>query len=296
MPTISFNVAKKKVIKKETPKTHGFSTVDYKRLCVYAHYYDNEDKPFYIGQGTIARAFSFSKSIRNKLWKNKVKQESLVHIKILNIDITEEESIKIEKELIKKYGLLVNNTGCLTNENNGGKNCQIGKDNYFYNKHFYKENNGNYNNKYSYNSLSIPILQINVLGEIVKEWASATEAEEKGNFIASCINQCCNGKRHIHKWFQWVYKKDYDANKDYEYKPGLTNEKLYILESVYHDLKGNRVIIKAYGSKELTKKGFNRNKVSDVINGRAKTHKGYYCIDFFNSPKEIKEKYIKYLK
>ena len=94
MPIIDFKIANKKIISKETPKTHGFSIKDYNRICVYAHYYNNEINPFYIGQGTIARAFAFSNNIRNKSWKNKVKQKELIHVEIINIDITIEESIK----------------------------------------------------------------------------------------------------------------------------------------------------------------------------------------------------------
>lgn len=28
------------------------------RICTYIHYYDNETVPFYIGQGTLNRAFN----------------------------------------------------------------------------------------------------------------------------------------------------------------------------------------------------------------------------------------------
>lgn len=40
-------------------------------------------------------------------------------------------------------------------------------------------------------------MQIDILGNIVREWSSATEASEKGNFHAGPIAACCKGKRHI---------------------------------------------------------------------------------------------------
>ena len=294
MPTFDFKIANKKVIGKETPKTHGFKTIDLKRICVYAHYYDDEQNPFYIGQGTISRAFSFSDNIRNKSWKDKVKQKELVHVKIINIDITIEESIAIEKELIKKYGLLIDNTGCLTNENNGGKNCQIGKDNYFYDKHFIGEDNSNYGNKYNLNSNSKPILQINIMGDIIKEWSSATEAEEKGGFIASCINLCCIGKRHIHKNYQWIYKKDFNDKFDYEYIPGKTNNGIYIGFPIGHIGDITKIII-LYNTKQAASLGFRLANVNQVCHGNKKSHKGYVFKNFFDMCTYDKHKYLPYI-
>lgn len=294
MPTIDFKIANKKVINKETPKTHGFGTKDYNRICVYAHYYDNEINPFYIGQGTIARAFAFSNNIRNKSWKNKVKQKELVHVEIINIDITIEESIKIEKELIKKYGLIIDNTGCLTNENKGGKNCQIGRNNYFYNKHFINENNPNYGNKYNFNSNSKPILQINIMGDIIKEWSSATEAEEKGNFIASCINQCCTGKRHIHRNYQWIYKKDFNINNDYEYIPGKTNNGIYIGFPINYINDITKIIV-LHNAKQAKQLGFRLSNVNQVCHGNKKSHKGYVFKNFFDMCTYDKRKYLPYI-
>ena len=81
-------------------------------ICVYLHYYDKEDKPFYIGQGTLTRAFDVCKSKRRtKAWKNKVKDENLVNVVIYKMDITKAESLKLEKELIYKYS----NDNCLVN-------------------------------------------------------------------------------------------------------------------------------------------------------------------------------------
>lgn len=64
------SVSKRK--RTNTAGSQGYLTKDLDKLCVYAHYYKNEDKPFYIGQGTIARAFDVTFTNRNSAWNNKV--------------------------------------------------------------------------------------------------------------------------------------------------------------------------------------------------------------------------------
>lgn len=271
---------------KEVPSKYGYKYTDLQRICVYFHYYDDEEKPFYIGQGTINRAFNFLQ--RNKCWKDKVKDVSKVKVEIKHVDISVEESIKLEKEYIEKYGRLWNNTGCLVNYNEG--DTAIGnkkENNYFYNKHLYKELNGNYRNKYDKNPLSIPIVQIDILGNVVKHWSSAREAAEKANFEASCISACCNGKRHIHKGYQWMYEANYDNTINYEYKPGKTNKAIIIRLDVY-----NNYIKTYYDNDELLKDGFVIKNVQQVTSGYKKSHRGSKFINFFRLSKEDKIKYI----
>ena len=76
---------------KDVPSKYNYSTSDLNRICVYSHTYENEDKPFYIGQGRLSRAFNFLN--RDKSWKNKVQDLSKVKVNILYIDISIEESI-----------------------------------------------------------------------------------------------------------------------------------------------------------------------------------------------------------
>lgn len=263
MVSFKFNTSRVANFTTDIPSKHGFQLKDLNRICVYLHYYDKEQNPFYVGQGSVRRAFSFTS--RNKLWKEKVIDITKVKVNIFKIDITIEESIKLEKELINKYKR-IENGGCLVNGNDG--------------------------NKYEFNSLSIPILQIDILGNIIKEWASATEASEKGNFHAGPIIACCKGKRHIHNGYQWIYKKDYNPNKNYEYIPGKTNNKIYIAISVAHiDRKPVNIKI-LYGAEDLRINGFTPKNVSQVITGAKKSHAGYIFLDFFKLHKEEKEKYI----
>lgn len=41
----------KRINKKITMKCNGYTQKDKNRICVYFHYYNNDNKPFYIGQG-----------------------------------------------------------------------------------------------------------------------------------------------------------------------------------------------------------------------------------------------------
>ena len=101
-----------------TPLSQGYNTCDLNRICVYEHYYNNENKPFYVGQGTIRRAFILTTN-RNVGWRNKVKDVSLVKVRIVSIDITIDESIKLETKLIAKYKR-IEEGGTLVNGNDGG--------------------------------------------------------------------------------------------------------------------------------------------------------------------------------
>lgn len=271
---------------KDIPSNHGYSTSDLTRICVYSHTYDNEPNPFYIGQGRLSRAFNFLN--RDKSWKNKVQDKSKVKVDILYIDISIEESINLEKKLIAKYGRIDNNTGCLVNGNNG--DTAIGCtsiSNFFYNKHLYGKDNGNFGNKYSSNSLSIPVIQLDILGNVIKHWASATEAEEQGNFNAGCISSCCSRKRFLHKSYQWIFEKDYIDTKQYIYVPGKTCPRIYLCLTLYGDY-----VKTYYNNDELISDGLNPKMVNKVANGINKSHKNYVFIDFFKMSKEDKQKCI----
>lgn len=52
---------------------------------------------------------------------------------------------------------------------------------------------------------SKPILQINSLGIIIREWPSIMEAKRNG-YNAGLISMCCKGKRNIHAGYTWKYK------------------------------------------------------------------------------------------
>lgn len=89
--------------------------------CVYEHIRPDTNTIFYIGIGK-KNSRAHSKYGRNKHWKNIVKKcNNLFIINILHDDLSWEESCQKEKQYIKKYGRINNNTGILCNMTDGGE-------------------------------------------------------------------------------------------------------------------------------------------------------------------------------
>lgn len=174
---------------KDTPIKHGYHLEDYERQCVYEHYYNNEEKPFYIGQGTLQRAFVFSGNRRNANYNNYAKDINLIKVNIVAIDVTSKEGIKLEKELIAKYKF-IKDGGSLVNIEIGGRGGSRGKG---------KDN-----------VLSKPVNQYTKYYQLVKRWDSASVAAEELGFDSSCISKCCRHvpKYNSHKGFIWEFAKD----------------------------------------------------------------------------------------
>ena len=74
------------------------------------------------------------------------------------------------------------------------------------------ENNPNYGNRGKLNSLSKPIVQLDLFGNIINLWHSAKDAERECGFDASTITKCCKGKKQTHKGFKWMYLDIYLAD------------------------------------------------------------------------------------
>jgi hypothetical protein len=93
------------------------------------HIRTDKNEPFYIGIGSsIKRAYK--KDGRNNLWEKIVKKTSY-NVKILFNGISRKEACEKEREFIKLYGRICDNTGCLSNITVGG-DILLGKDNPMY--------------------------------------------------------------------------------------------------------------------------------------------------------------------
>lgn len=267
-----------------------------KTYCTYMHFYGNEKKPFYIGQGTIYRAYNFySRSIA---WNKKVLgRYDLIRIAIYKDFITKEESIKYEKKLISFYKRIDNcKNGCLINKNNGGIGNK-GADNYFYNIHMNGSENPNYGNKYDLNPLSIPVIQLDINGNFIRKWSSATEASEKlkgSNAYASSICSVCNGIRVLSIGFQWIRESDYNKKYDYLYKPGRTNKKI-VIGFPKDDVDNIDKMLILYGSEDIKMHNFVPSEVYSVCRGSKKSSRGYVFKYFHFMNKEKRDFYIKYI-
>ena len=95
---------------------------------VYSLCYPN-GKPFYIGKGKNYRAkfhINCKTCLREKNLKTKIVNKLLKEgieplVNYLEINLTEQEALLKEKEYIKLYGRIDNNTGCLANHTDGGE-------------------------------------------------------------------------------------------------------------------------------------------------------------------------------
>ena len=85
---------------------------------VYKHIRLDTNQIFYIGVGKTDKR-PYSKVYRNKYWHNVVNKAGYFVEIILN-DLTWDEALQKERELIKKYGRLDNKTGVLVNMTDGG--------------------------------------------------------------------------------------------------------------------------------------------------------------------------------
>lgn len=238
---------------------------------VYVHKVKNGDI-FYVGQGKGYRYKQ--KEGRTASWLE-VYNNNKCEVIIVKNNLTKNESLLLEAKLIKQYGRKDKNLGTLVNQNDGGQSSK-GEDNYFYNKPLYKEDNGNYNNKYEKNPLSIPIYKLNLSGEIVKEYASATQAEEVDNYCRKCISSCCKKKRKLHKGFQFIYKKDYTLPLNHIHIPAKTAKKPIVALEVKD---GKYIIYKYYNQlKEVELDGFSKGSVEKKLNYYNRFHKNYCFI------------------
>lgn len=152
---------------KDTPIKHGYHLEDYNRHVVYEHYYDKEELPFYIGEGTIQRAFVLGGNRRTSYYNEKAKDINLITVKIVAIDISTEEAIALETELIDKYKRM----------SDGGS--LINKD--------YKRGGG------LRTSLEKPVYQFTIWGEFIAEYKSAAEAARILGLNQANIGSCCKG-------------------------------------------------------------------------------------------------------
>lgn len=152
---------------KDTPIKHGYHLEDYNRHVVYEHYYDNEELPFYVGEGTLQRAFVLGGTRRTSYYNEKAKDINLITVKIVAIDVSTEEAIKLETKLIDKYKRM----------SDGGSLINVD----------YKRGGG------LRESLEKPVYQFTIWGEFVAEYRSAAEAARILGLNQANIGNCCKG-------------------------------------------------------------------------------------------------------
>lgn len=173
---------------KDTPIKHGYHLEDYNRHVVYEHYYDNEEFPFYVGEGTLQRAFVLKGNRRTDYYNEKAKDINLIHVKIVAIDVSIEEALDLETKLINKYKRI----------SNGGSLINVD----------YKRGGG------LRTSLEKPVYQFTIWGEFIAEYRSAAEASRQLGLNMANICSCCKGTKGHNTCggFKFRYNKDFELN------------------------------------------------------------------------------------
>jgi predicted GIY-YIG superfamily endonuclease len=86
---------------------------------LYRHIRHDKNEPFYIGIATHLKR-AYEKGQRNSIWKLIVGKTEYT-IEIIFDDLTKEQAYEKEKEFIRLYGKICNNTGTLANLTDGGE-------------------------------------------------------------------------------------------------------------------------------------------------------------------------------
>lgn len=100
-----------------------------RKFYVYGIFDPQKETPFYIGKGSGGRIKNHlgiyllrtDKTLKTKLIKKILKRGEEPILKKLFIQLSEEEAFQKEKDLIKLYGRIDQNTGCLANHTDGGE-------------------------------------------------------------------------------------------------------------------------------------------------------------------------------
>ena len=269
----------------------GLNGVDISKYYVYHHYKTDSNELFYIGKGVRERAISTEN--RNIYWHNIVSKHGC-SIRIIAQNLTQEEAFSIEKDEIKKYGRLNNETGVLVNMTDGGDGAKgyvwsdeqreqkrqqmSGNKNHQFGIRRFGIDNPNFGNKGDNNSCSKAVLCFTVEGIFVKRYTSIAETEIDG-FNNTVVSSCCLNKRSQHKNHIFIFESEYNSETQISYTRGKTSKRKVV--GIDHINK----LYKIYDCISNTKKdGFSPKLVQQCCAKQKKTHHGkeWYYYDEVN--------------
>jgi hypothetical protein len=237
------------------------------KYYLYRHIRIDKNEPFYIGIGTKPKVYNtykkeycraFSYHDRNSIW-NKIISKTDYKVEII-FESNDYDLIKIkEKEFIKLYGQIFNNTGNLSNISIGGDgNCSP-----------FPESS---KEKLSVSQIKrvgrgIVILDLNQ--NYITTTNSIVEAHKITKVKTGNIISCCKNQRKCKK-FIFIYKEDYKKEKDYLYK-------LYYTPVLMLDCNTSKTLKEFYSLDQalefLNKKG--SSAIGNCLRGKAKTAFSY---------------------
>lgn len=210
-------------------------------------------KPIYVGMGSGNRYKSHLTSKLRKRETNLLKFniiKSLIESGNTPLSIKVYENLsridaeKIETDIIKKFGKIINNTGILTNISNGGEHSP-----------FYNKSGENTNSKKVY--------QYDLQGNFIKEWDCLREVGRILNKSFISIGDCCRGRSRVSHGYQWSY----DLKEMY---PIIVGENIRAQKKVYK-FDDNGLLIKEYKSLKEACSDIHISKSllsSIILNGR----------------------------
>lgn len=178
-----------------------------------------EYQPFYVGKGKRRRIFTHleEKSLEEFNLKNYIIKKILaigqvpIHYKIFE-NLTDEESKRIEIEIIEHFGRKDLGTGILANLTNGGDGPT---------SKWSDERKANYRVRKGAESIrSKVVAQYTKEWELIKKWASINEAARGLNVSVTSISGCCNGHYEFAHGFRWKF-----TNENW-YIPVVTKKKV----------------------------------------------------------------------
>jgi len=82
---------------------------------------------------------------------------------------------------------------------------------------------------------SIPIIQLSLNNEFMREWNSITDITKELNISIKTISNCCKYKKKSSKGYRWLYKLDYENN--------IYNLNKYFENCKYNNLNGAKNVV-----------------------------------------------------
>ena len=118
----------------------------------------------------------------------------------------------------------------------------------------------------------IPLIALNLDGSFYKEYSSCTEATKEHGFKStSSINNVLKGRSKSAGGYLWVYKNDYDPNRQYAYQKDKLGKSIFEF-----DIEGN-LIKEWYNTAELDRlEGYSYNGVKAAIKNKTVYHGHYW--------------------
>lgn len=125
--------------------------------------------------------------------------------------------------------------------------------------------------KYRRSQPSRPIYQINMNGEIIKEWYGAREASKKLNFNQSSIFECLHHTRWTYRGYIWLFVDEFDSFVLDNYKNRRTQSRKVVQKTFDGD------VVKMWDSATKTREGgFDPSSVIKCCKEKIEYHKGFY--------------------